>query len=150
MSIVWQECWDEVQRTSGVSLDMQQQMYTEAFTPWPAPTRRKIKIEVMGEDPDSFTAGLVEERSVIASATSVLELQKTLIILNANEFKLRDNPTSEEFEEVLVDHKRWYLRTEACWIGSDEAKNEVHVQLDALTQEARAKFTELTRGVSTD
>ncbi|MCK4520915.1 hypothetical protein KAT95_03640 [Candidatus Parcubacteria bacterium] len=139
-----QRCLDEVENRGGISLEEQQRKYERSFAPWPSPIQKKEEPDVVGEDTQFFFKTLTATSVHISSTRTLLELQKCLIIANANEFKLRDNPTSVEFEDILSDFQKWELRTEEHWIGDNETKDKMRAKLASVIKQARTKFRELS------
>ncbi len=139
----WQKCWDDVVKKSGVSLDEQRARYEECFRPWPAPATTKKEPEVVGENPEYFVRNLKAGAKSIQKVKNLLALQSVIVIRNANEFLLRDDPTEDEFEALLNDFQRWELQTEACLVGGEVARQQVREELAVTVQVARNKFKEL-------
>jgi hypothetical protein len=133
----WQHCWVEVQRKSGVKLISQLLNYEETFRPWDPPKEgESISAE--------FLLGAHDQQLIsTASATDLLSLQRTVIIVNGNQFLLRDNPTKAEFEKILSDYIRWKIKPEPHLAGGKAARQLVRSKAVEVVKTARTRFKQL-------
>ncbi len=130
----WQRCWDEVTRCSSVPLNEQISKYQTSFAPWRASVHSLLDVssvleilEVTGQD--------------VLDATSFNELQRPIIIRNANEFRLRDTPTLKDFEVILRDYKRWHKMPQSKhYAGGSQSRKLVLGKVDLVLHNARGRF----------
>lgn len=129
----WQNCWEDSDKI-GISLLDQFKKYNEIFSSFLA-----LNEVIIIPDSEINNEIIINKRisTSINNATTIMELQNILIVLNANQFRLRDNPTEKEFEAILLDYKKWVLR-EAVDIN-------MHTLIDKNVKEARKKFKELKK-----
>jgi hypothetical protein len=106
--IGWQHCWRE-EGSGGISLPVQFHDYNRTFGSWPDPD----KVADSDKQDETLLTVLARTSGSVYNATDTQQLQQVLIISNANEFRLRDNPTEQEFEAILLDWQKWMLRKEA-------------------------------------
>lgn len=132
----WQNCWDDV-GTAGVSLLNQFRQYKKTFGSWLALNQVKIIPKSKEKNLESGTRVNETLLARIAKATTVMELQNELIVLNANEFRLRDNPVREEFEAILLDYQKWELR--------ESVDGNIYELVVRIVKTARTKFRELIK-----
>ncbi len=123
-------------------LEAQRRDYSEAMQAWPE--GMTFKYPVSGQDLGFALAVLKGTSTDIANAKDMAELQQCIVILNVNEFRLTDVPTSEEFYALVDDFIRWNKRVEKYIQGTKEELAQLWTLLDAVAQQAREKYAELS------
>lgn len=74
----------------------------------------------------------------------MIELQRVLVITNANDFKLRLRPTEEEFIDLTTDFAIWSLRVVNYLKGGLESQKVLHRAVMDIYCAAMARFRELS------
>ncbi len=128
----YQKCWDEVQKNSGIKLEEQLERYPEFgqrpsvdLIVYPNPEERhQIRLEVLDR-----------EAKALSATTTLNGIQQELIIRNANEFRLRDNPSLTDIEAIIKDFKTWGL--------NGITSEQIIKRTDEVANLARQRFTEL-------
>ncbi len=139
-----QKCW-EGRDNIGIGFADQLTNYEKFFAPLPALVTPKVRADMVAEDLELTLRSLGIWQKGIEAAKDVLALQGQIVILNANEFLLRDNPTDADFARLLNDARRYALRYEARLVGGEEARKKVRERVEGLINIANAKFGELRR-----
>jgi len=128
-----------------IKSDRQQRRdYRKAVEPWPAPSQKKGKPELRGEDPQCLTEVLFHCLAGVRSANSPTDLLDRIVIYGVNEFKTRRVLTKKVLEDLLCDFRVWMHRTEAHLVGSEEEVAKVWQLLEQVIVAAREKHLELT------
>lgn len=134
--VPYQDCW--IGR-SGRPLDQQLKDYSKTFAPWD----EKVSINL---DPQNEIKIIDMTYGDLTNSKTIKDLQEHLIVLNGNEFRLRDKPTGDEFEEILSDFGKWHLRGQAKhFIGGEEGRSKVSTRIDETLEFARNKFIEINK-----
>lgn len=79
----------------------------------------------------------------VQAATTLIELQHNLVILNVNEFKLRFHPSVNQFLSLLSDFEAWELRWRNRWTGTLEVICKAEELLRQVIAAAKEKYNEL-------
>lgn len=134
-----QRLWQTTGENRGIPLGRQLIEYAESFRPFGADIKLKI-------DPQNKLDLIKREEQLVHKATSVAELQDALIIYNANEFRLRDTPSIQEYEAIVTDFRTWELRPQAShFLGGEASRAKVEKELDRVLQVARERFAQLSQ-----
>ena len=131
--------------TFGVPLEVQKNKLNEVLAPWPKPEKVKDAVELRGENPENFLELFENELASIKSSRNLKKLQDVIVIRNANEFKLKESPTQEEFYELLEDYRKFSTRTKEHLVGTEEIKERVWQKLEEIIEAAKEKFDELKK-----
>ncbi len=133
--VPYQDCW--VTR-GGIPLEQQVRDYDKNF----APFSTKVKLKL---NPEREIDTLDKNADALTQSGSTADLQEQLIVLNANEFRLRDKPTSDEFEAILADFSKWHLRAQPDhFVGGSEARAKVAEKVNQVVDYARTRFSVVT------
>ncbi|MDP3957392.1 MAG: hypothetical protein Q8Q10_02730, partial [bacterium] len=106
----------------------------------PKPGAVKDKATVVGEDPEYFLRIFEGTLVAIKSAENLGELQKQVVIINVNEFKLKENPTQAEFDDLLEDYRKWSTGSKEHLVGDEALKRRVWQKLEEVIYVARERF----------
>jgi len=80
----------------------------------------------------------------IANSEDLKELQSWVAIYNVDDFKLKETPTKEEFEDLLRDFRKWMERVRGFIKGSEEDENVFWQKFEESIKAASDKFDELS------
>ncbi len=144
-----QRIWAEVMtRDRGFSLIEQLVQYPEMF-----PRASKKAVEKNKKQPLSTAEDLDPTHQLrllelmlqnIKKVSSGEELQKLLVIKNANEFRLRDTPSRRDFELIISDFIKWELAQISQAASQTEAEYQKLVSLiRSVINAARRRFRQI-------
>lgn len=139
-----QKCWGEV------AVESQRRNYEKLF----GKTSKHLAETLNGVDrsPGRILQVLRLNLDYISKVDNLAELQRLLIVREANEFRLRDNPSTDDFELILDDLKKWFLRHEDCFKeehcpqGGILTEENVRGKLEEVCLVAMEKFRDLGGG----
>lgn len=131
-----QKCWEEVKNVGGTTIEEQMLNYEKIFEPWDPKDPIRLNLERQLR---------IMERTIdrITEANTILALQRVIIVYNANEFRLRDNPTGEEFEDIVCDFQKWEMRVANHIEGGEVSKKLFLEKVAEVFSRARVRFKAL-------
>jgi len=129
-------------KEGGVSLDDQMRQYGQLLGAWTEP-KGQLGKESRDQAITSSIRAAEATLDNIRESGDLVKLQGHLVILNCNEFLLRQNPSREEFSRLVYDLVDWKTRLGAK--SSPQLTERLYAVGSELREAAFAKFDELKR-----